>query len=157
MKKLFLLFVLIWSIGYSQSLKLPAVISDNMMLQQKMAVPIWGWSKAGNTVTVSGSWDNEKKQVVADSSGKWTTTLTTPAAGGPYTITVTSDTKIVVKNVLIGEVWVCSGQSNMEMNFKGWGNNSPVEGADKTIKGANYPDIRLFKVLVIGKYVRQLP
>jgi sialate O-acetylesterase len=141
-----LLFLFFLKISVAQELRLPAIFSDNMVLQQKTSAPVWGWDAPGKTIEVTGSWNNRTVTAVADKSGKWIVKVTTPQAGGPYTLMVKSDKSITFQNVMIGEVWVCSGQSNMEMPMTGWP-NMPVFLSDTTIKAAsNYPNIRLFNL-----------
>ena len=102
------------------NLKLPSLIGDNMLLQQKTNARIWGKANPGHKISVSASW-NSKGRAIAGEDGKWSVNLATPEAGGPHTIAITAnDTTITIKNVLIGEVWFCSGQSNMEMPLAGW-------------------------------------
>src|ERR1700744_2638708 len=93
--------------------------TDNMVLQQKTNAAIWGTEKAGKTVTITTSWNNKKYTVVTDDAGSWKVKVATPAYGGPYTITFDDGEVTTLNNVLIGEVWVCSGQSNMEMRLAG--------------------------------------
>lgn len=126
------------------TIKLPALVSDNMVLQQQAEVKIWGWASANSKISVSTSWDNKSYQAITDKSGNWETSVKTPVAGGPYQIKLNGDGELVLKNVLIGEVWICSGQSNMEMPLRG--NSSPVLNADQLILNADHPNIRLFKV-----------
>lgn len=98
--------------------ELPDIFSDHAVLQQQSDARIWGWAKPGSTVTVTPSWNGRKTEVKADSkSGKWTAEVSTPAASfTPYSITVSdSDGAVTLTDVLVGEVWFCSGQSNMEM------------------------------------------
>ena len=117
---------------------LPSFISDNMVLQQNTEAAIWGWTDTGNKVTITASWNGAKVSVAPDGNGKWIARLKTPGAGGPYKISITDgDRKEVVElnNVLIGEVWFCSGQSNMEMPMKGYP-GQPAEGATDFILGA---------------------
>lgn len=96
------------------------LFSDNMVLQQKTAVNVWGTASPGETVTVSASWDSKKYRTVCGEDGKWKIPVRTPAAGGPYTLTIKGkDSKVVLQNVLVGEVWLCSGQSNMEFELAG--------------------------------------
>lgn len=125
--------------------KLCPVFSDNMVLQQKTdQAPIWGESKPGKTITIITSWNNEKITTTADAEGKWKTTMKTPSAGGPYSITISDGKKkTILNNVLIGEVWLCSGQSNMEMQIEGWGH---VMNWEKEKASANHPNIRLLFV-----------
>ncbi|MCK5272711.1 MAG: hypothetical protein KAJ52_09030 [Sedimentisphaerales bacterium] len=120
--------------------RLPAIISDNMVLQQGPGAPLWGWADPGEKVTVSGNWQSKPWRTTADSNGKWQVRIDSPKNGGPYVITVTGENTITIKNVICGEVWVCSGQSNMGMRVGGT-NNSKQE-----IAAADYPDIRLFAV-----------
>ncbi len=144
---LFFCFCLfIFQLGFAQGLKLPAIFSDNMVLQQKSNVAVWGWNNPGKTVTVTGTWNNKSVQTVTDNNGKWMVKLKTPAAGGPFQLKVNSDQSIFFNNVLIGEVWVCSGQSNMEMPVIGW-TGMPIFKSEQTIREApDYPNIRLFNL-----------
>jgi len=128
------------------NLKLPSLIGDNMLLQQKTAAKIWGKANPGHKINVSASW-NSNGQAIAGKDGRWSVNLTTPEAGGPYTITISgNDTTINVKNVLIGEVWFCSGQSNMEMQLSGWPPANPIMHSAGTIASSSIPKIRLFNV-----------
>lgn len=151
MKLLFRFSLLTFIITYfafsaSADIRLPAVISDGMVLQQKSSDPIWGWASPGEQITVKGSWlKGVPVKTKADEKGKWMVKLKTPQAGGPYTITIQGGQTLVLHNVLIGEVWVCSGQSNMEMPVSGWPGASLLNSAME-IKAAKYPDIRLFTV-----------
>jgi sialate O-acetylesterase len=130
----------------SKAIELPSVFGDNMVMQQKTEASIWGKAKAGENIEVTSSW-GEKVSVNADVDGKWLEKIKTPAAGGPYEIKVKGkDSEITFKNVLIGEVWVCSGQSNMEMPLVGWPPKDTVKDSEREIKNANYPKIRLFTV-----------
>lgn len=134
MKKLFsfLLFTLISACAYS--LEMPEIFGDNMMLQQNTKARIWGWAKAGSVVEVRVSWNNQKCYATADKSGKWTLEVSTPKASYDLqSVTIKGDGQtIVCHDVLIGEVWFCSGQSNMEMPLRGFW-NCPVEGAGEAI------------------------
>jgi sialate O-acetylesterase len=122
------------------NVKLPAIFGDNMVLQQRSNAAIWGWADKGETVEVLGSWAKSPVTAKAGKDGKWQVKVKTPEASGPYTLTVKGKNTITLQNVLIGEVWVCSGQSNME-----W----PLQSADNAkeeIKAADFPKIRLFTV-----------
>ena len=124
---------------------LPPLFSDNMVIQQQTNAPIWGQAKPGRQVTVTASWDGKTIKTTADAQGNWRTALQTPAAGGPYTITVSDGQKLTLQNVMVGEVWLCSGQSNMEMPIDGWGQ---VLNYEQEKEEANqYPDIRLLQVV----------
>ncbi|MEW6356015.1 MAG: sialate O-acetylesterase [Planctomycetota bacterium] len=118
--------------------KLPAVIGDNMVLQRHMDLQIWGWADAGEEVAVALC--DRKAVVTANDQGKWLATLKALPEGGPFEMTVKGKNTITLKNVLIGEVWVCSGQSNMHMSLRG------SSAAEQAIAGANLPQIRLFTV-----------
>ncbi len=130
------------------AIKLPALIGNNMVLQQNATIKVWGWADAGEKVTVEASWQSASAIAVTSADGNWETTIQTPAAGGPYKIAVSGrDYTITIENVLIGEVWVCSGQSNMEFTMRGlggWARYKP-EVRDEVTKG-DYSGVRLFTV-----------
>jgi len=128
---------LAWTGASYAELKLPAVIDSNMVLQQGKPVQLWGWADAGKQVSVKGSWSAMVWKAKADKDGKWHVSIDSPAAGGPYTITI-NDRKL--KNVLCGEVWLCSGQSNMQRSL------AQTDNSEAAIAAANYPNIRLFTV-----------
>jgi len=131
--------------GIKAEVKLPAIFTDNMVLQQQSEVAIWGWAKSGSNIQIIPSWDKKKYTTKADASGKWKTKITTPAAGGPYEITFSDGAVKKLNNVLIGEVWLCSGQSNMEMPMKGF-RGQPVAGSNEVILRSKNKNIRLFTV-----------
>lgn len=112
-----LIFIFSFFLSYSQ-LRLPAVISSGMVLQQNDSVAIWGWANPGEAIDINTGWDNKTYQAASLNIGKWKTKIKTPVAGGPYTITVKGwSNYIILSDVMIGEVWLCSGQSNMEWSF----------------------------------------
>ena len=124
--------------------QLPPLFTDNMVFQQLTDAPIWGQAKPGKKVTISTSWDQATVVTMADAEGRWRTSLRTPEAGGPYTVTISDGQKLVLQNVMVGEVWLCSGQSNMEMPIDGWGR---VLNYEQEKQEANqYPNIRLLQV-----------
>jgi sialate O-acetylesterase len=125
--------------------KLPAIFGDYMVLQQQTGAALWGKAAAGKTVRVVTSWDKKSYSSGVDAGGNWKVTVKTPGAGGPYTISVSDGQPLVLKNVMIGEVWICSGQSNMQMTMKGY-RNQPVTGSNEAIAGSANPNIRLFTV-----------
>jgi sialate O-acetylesterase len=102
------------------NVRLPAVLADNMVLEQHATTKLWGWCDAGEKIFITPSWSQVTDSVVGTRDGHWVLAVATPAAGGPYTIDIRGWNMIHLKNVLIGEVWVCSGQSNMEM-CETWG------------------------------------
>lgn len=119
--------------------KLPALIGDNMVLQRGRPLKVWGWAEAGERVTVS--FRGREAEATANDQGQWRVTLPALAeAGGPFTMTIAGRNSITFKNVLVGEVWVCSGQSNMQ-----WPVAQAKDGPAE-IAAANYPRIRLFQV-----------
>jgi sialate O-acetylesterase len=123
------------------NISLPEIFSDNMVLQQKSDVIIWGWAKTGEKVTVKADWMDTEITTQGSTQGTWKITIKTPAAGGSHTIHIKGQNEVILKNVLLGEVWLCSGQSNMEMSAQ-WG----INNGEEEIKNANYPEIRLFTV-----------
>ena len=139
----FLFFLLSLSAVRSE-IGLPAVVGDHMVLQQRSAVPLWGTARPGGLVKVTPSWDHRVYSVTAAVDGSWRVRIKTPVAGGPYTITLDDGKKLVLSDVLIGEVWICSGQSNMEMPVKGF-MNQPVLHANELLLDAENPAIRLFR------------
>jgi sialate O-acetylesterase len=145
MKKLFLLCcITLTLVNFSSAqIKLPDIISDSMVLQQNTNAPLWGWAAAGTKVEVKGSWSAKTVQAVTGNDGKWMVKLSTPKAGGPYDVTITAGDTKILHGVLIGEVWICSGQSNMEMPVAGWP-AAPVKNSAQEIANANYPSIRTF-------------
>ncbi len=126
-------------------ISLPAIFTDHMVLQQKTEAAIWGTASKGKTVTVKTSWDRQNYSTRAGSDGKWLLKVRTPAAGGPYTINISDGKAVSLNDILIGEVWLCSGQSNMEMPLKGY-RNQPVAGSNEVIALSEDPGIRLFTV-----------
>lgn len=122
------------------TIKLPAIFSDHMVLQQKTKVAVWGWADAGEEITIYESWSGSSLKTKADALGNWKVQLQTLSAGGPYTLTLDGANKIELKDVLLGEVWLCSGQSNMVYALKS------SSGAQEEIKKANQPSIRFFNV-----------
>lgn len=99
-------------------LRLPAIISSGMVLQQRDSATLWGWAGPSEKVYILTSWNNRLDSAVASNGAKWRMKVKTPAAGGPFTINITNrGSATVLQNVMIGEVWVCSGQSNMEWSY----------------------------------------
>ncbi len=129
---------------------LPAIISDNMVLQQDARVNIWGKAEPGETITIKPSWATKAMTTIASGDGKWTVKLKTPRATmKKHSITVSGENTITVSNILIGEVWLCGGQSNMlfpvgKQEDVKW--QTGMEEAEKELQDANYPEIRFFTV-----------
>ena len=123
---------------------LPSFFSDNMVLQQNAEVSIWGKDDPGTNIQISASWGNEA-QAKSDRDGLWKTKISTPEAGGPYNVTIKGSEVIVLNDVLTGEVWLCSGQSNMEMPVKGYG-NQPITGSNEAILHSKNTELRVFQI-----------
>ena len=146
-EKLLIALLLAGSMSARAQVKLQPLFTDNMVLQQQADVPIWGEDKAGKKVTVTTSWDKRKYTTTTAANGKWKVSVATPKAGGPYSITISDGKTVRLNNVLIGEVWLCSGQSNMEMPIVGWGNDYfKAEHKDAD----NHPNIRLLQLNLVA-------
>jgi sialate O-acetylesterase len=143
LKSIVLIALFIFSSQLVQSkILLPSVFSDNMVLQQKTNAAIWGKATAGKAVKITVSWNKINYGTITDASGNWKIKVATPGYGGPYTITISDGELLVLNNVLIGDVWICSGQSNMEMPLAGWGK---ILNNEKEIAEAKFPNIRLLQ------------
>ena len=130
-----------------KALKLNELFTNHMVFQQNQEVAFWGEYTPGKEVTVSGSWGKEAT-TTADDKGNWTLRLPTPEAGGPFTVNiVTNDSTLTINDVMIGEVWLASGQSNMAMPVKGWPPDDTINNSKEEVANANYPGIRMFTVV----------
>ena len=118
--------------------RLPKVFGSHMVLQRDQSIPVWGWAEAGEEVTVTLG-DKSAKDT-ADEDGKWRVRLPSMEAGGPHELKVAGNNEIKFEDVLVGEVWVCSGQSNMEWRLR------QTLHPQVEIAVADYPRIRLFDV-----------
>ena len=145
MLKIFKSFLLICIYSFFNmtlaKVSLPAIFGDHMVLQQTAEVKLWGWANPNEEITIIPSWDNKPVKVKADNEAKWLVNLITPKSGGPYQIKIQGYNAIIIDDVLIGEVWLCSGQSNME-----WTPSAGIDDAKEEIKKADYPSIRFFTV-----------
>lgn len=149
-------------VSVKANITLPNIFGDNMVLQRNSEVKIWGWANPKEEIKLVSGWNNQEYKTVANNQAKWELTIKTPEAGGPYTISIKGYNEVVLKNILIGEVWVCSGQSNMEMSAS-WG----IENGDEEVKNAANPNIRFFTVSkstavtpqnnVLGNWVESTP
>lgn len=119
-------------------IKMPGIFGDHMVMQRNQGVPVWGWSSPGEKVVVQ--FNNEIKETHANRQGKWRINLDSQAAGGPYTLRITGKTSLVFQDVMVGEVWICSGQSNMEFELR-----TASHGLAE-IRQANNPEIRQIKI-----------
>ncbi len=135
-----LTFFLLTIPSLNARLHLPAIIGDHMVLKQKSEVPLWGWEDSNTIIQVVTSWNGKTYQTKSDNEGGWKIFVKTPSAGGPHSITINGKNTVQLSDIMIGEVWLSSGQSNMEWTLK------RDAKADSTLKYANNPNIRLFKV-----------
>lgn len=127
-------------------IQLPSILGNGMVLQQKSEVRLWGKATPNKKVAIYTSWNAQQREVNSNKKGDWMVTVTTPEAGGPYTIRISDGEELLLDDVLIGEVWLCSGQSNMEMPVKGF-RGQPVAESQNTIVNANLNrSLRLFTV-----------
>ncbi|MGV8136311.1 MAG: sialate O-acetylesterase [Mangrovibacterium sp.] len=136
---------LLISVSMHAEVKLPAIFGNHMVLQQQTDAAIWGKASPSKNVSAKTSWDGKSYSTRADNNGNWKLKVKTPKAGGPYSITISDGKELKLNDVLIGEVWVCSGQSNMEMPVKGF-RNQPVIGSNEAIANSANESIRLFSV-----------
>ncbi len=146
-KQILILFLIALQMPAFAKITLPSIVGDNMVLQRNSEIAVWGWATAGSTISLNPSWSTTPVTITTDDSGEWRTMLTTPAECVGQQIEIVGDgSSITLRDILIGEVWICSGQSNMDMELIGFGGQM-VEGATQTILEArNYPNIRLFVV-----------
>lgn len=145
MKQLMTFLLLLFAAGLRGEVKLSAIFTDGMVLQQQKSVPLWGWADPNAVVQLRTSWDNRMYEGKADKAGNWRVYVETPAAGGPYVILVSEGNTIRLQDVLIGEVWLCSGQSNMEMPMKGYP-GQPIAGSTEAILESTDAQLRLYTV-----------
>jgi sialate O-acetylesterase len=145
MKKIVLTLVLLFTtatfLHVQAEIRLPSIIGNHMVLQQKSEVKIWGWCDPGEKIKITTGWDTLTYNTTGSSAAKWNLIIKTPLAGGPYTLTIIGRNKIVLEDILIGEVWDCSGQSNMEMNYN-WG----VKEYTSDAENATNRSIRFFHI-----------
>lgn len=138
---IFLILFLVISNSIMANITLPNIFSDNMVLQRNSEIKIWGWASPKEEVKLTPSWNNQEYKVTANNYAYWEIIIPTPKEGGPFTIAFKGYNEITLKNILVGEVWLCSGQSNMEMNAN-WG----VINGDEESKKATNTNIRFFSV-----------
>ena len=141
----------------AEPLRLARIFSDHAVLQRETTVPVWGWGTPGKTVTVTTSWRPESVMAQVSEDGCWRVELPTGPAGGPYTLTVKSGKEsLTLSDVMVGEVWICSGQSNMEMPIRGFGFQEVAGCRDNLLEAAEYADrIRVFDIKTDTTHVVQ--
>jgi len=130
---------------------LPSFFSDNMVLQRNADVKLWGWGSPFEDIVIVTGWDNKEYKLKPDNQAAWSVIIKTPGAGGPYTITFKGYNDVVLKNVMLGEVWFCSGQSNME-----WTAAMGIDNAEAEAAMANYPNIRFFTAPKLASKTEQM-
>jgi len=143
--KLLILFNLCICFIANATVKPASIFTDHMVLQQQSNAAIWGWAKPSAKIKITTSWNKQNYTVTSDQSGKWKVKVSTPSAGGPYDIELNDGEKLVLTDILIGEVWFCGGQSNMEMPMKGF-KSQPIIGSNEAILKASNKNIRLYTV-----------
>lgn len=132
---------LLFLFSLKAEVRLPAIFGDHMVLQQHTSAKIWGWGNPMEEITLSSSWDGASYTAEADSYGNWSINLQTPAAGGPYEISIKGNNTLKIGDILIGEVWLGSGQSNME-----WSASHGFDNAEQEVAKASHGEIRFFQV-----------
>ncbi len=136
MRTLLLAWLSLMSTYALAELKLPSIIDDNMVLQRETTAPVWGWDAPGNTVTVT--FRDKTVNATAGEDGRWTAKLDTGKAGGPFPLSIKGSSEVELKNVMVGEVWIAGGQSNM------WWHVAKCSNAKEEIANADHPKIRLW-------------
>ncbi|WP_343329614.1 sialate O-acetylesterase [Polaribacter staleyi] len=124
--------------------KIASIFGNHMVLQRNSKVKIWGTDTPNTNINLEGSW-GQKEKVKTDKKGNWKTTIKTTDAGGPYVLTVNGSDEIILKDILLGEVWICTGQSNMAMPLKG-GSGQELENSNNLILNSSNANLRFFTV-----------
>ena len=143
MKRIAITISVLCSLCASARVELPSFFADGMVLQQLSECNIWGWAEPGKDVLISTSWDKQAHAATASKDGRFGVKVSTPVAGGPYSIIFRDGDTVELNDVMIGEVWLCSGQSNMEMTLKGY-KGQPVEGTAEELLQCGDSLLRLF-------------
>ncbi len=133
-------------IGVFGDISLPSLLSSGVVLQRNTAVNLWGQADPGEVITVHTTFTDKKYRITASSAGRWIARLPTPEAGGPYTITLSGANIVTIRDVMIGDVWVCSGQSNIQMPVKPLGGYKGINNWQKELDSMSLPGVRLFNV-----------
>ncbi|MCF7569324.1 sialate O-acetylesterase [Sabulilitoribacter arenilitoris] len=146
LKQLFVIGFLLTIQSIYAEVKLPAIVSSDMVLQRNTTVVLWGWADANEDITIDASWLKEKLNIKADKNGDWRLEVITTNSKDAQTIKITSkESNITLNNILFGEVWLCSGQSNMRQTLAGY-NGQPTFGSVLATANSNNPNLRLFTV-----------
>jgi sialate O-acetylesterase len=139
--KLYCFALMMFGLQLFANVSLPSFFSDNMVLQRNADVKLWGWGSPNEEIKITTGWDSKTYTVKPNNQATWQLGIKTPKEGGPYTLTFKGYNELTFNNVMLGEVWLCSGQSNME-----WTPNAGIDNAEAEIAKATYPDIRFFNV-----------
>ncbi|MDD2552009.1 MAG: sialate O-acetylesterase [Dysgonamonadaceae bacterium] len=153
-KRILIILIVAFNMLFLQSIiaeiKLPAIVSSNMVLQRNTTIKLWGWADAKEKITIKTSWINQEMSVEANNNGTWHIEVKTNNSKEPQTIKIKSNASdITLENILFGEVWLCSGQSNMQQPIKGY-DGQPTFGSVMAIAKSNNPKLRLFTVDRVG-------
>ena len=145
--KLFVLLILLpLCFSLQAKIKLASLLGDNMVLQRNTEVKLWGKADPNQKLNINIGWSKEKYNTVANDKGDWLLKVKTTGEGGPYSISIASgNEKVLIQNILLGEVWLCSGQSNMEIPVVGYG-DQPVNGSTDALMTAGNNNLRLYTV-----------
>lgn len=138
--KFLLLFFVLTPALLRAEVRLPQFFSDHMVLQRDAPIHLWGWAEPGEPVTVR--LQTESRSTTADALGRWSIFLSPQAAGGPYALTIQATNTLALNDILIGDLWLASGQSNMEMPLAGFGGGTPLKDSEHEIATASHPEIR---------------
>ena len=141
-----LALILLLPMALAAQVRLPSILSSGMVLQRDTVVNIWGWATPGEEIQVSPSWLTGTISAIARSNGAWLTSIPTGPAGGPHSIIITGKNRITLTNILFGEVWICSGQSNMEFTIRGLGGWKQYKKEKTELKKSDFSAIRLCTV-----------
>ena len=133
-----LLLFLILPMQLLAAVRLPGIFTNNMMIQRNIPFNLWGWASPGERISIKTSWNSIEHSIIAGTDDTWRINIEPPNVGGPYFIKIAGENMITLDNLLCGDVWICSGQSNMEMGLK------IVSNGAAEIRQANYPGIRLY-------------
>lgn len=140
-KELLSLLYIFMALSLKANIRLPNILSSNMVLQQQSKTKLWGWAAPGEKIKIRCSWDNSFIETSADGNARWEVDVHTSKAGGPYTITFQGYNRIQLENILIGEVWLCGGQSNMEYSY-----NQGISSIRDEFKQLSKLKIRFFNI-----------
>ncbi len=147
MRFLYLLSIILSPLfSFTQQISINRIFDNNMVLQRQTEISLWGKTQPGAELNIITSWNNKKYSCLSDKNGRWKIPVKTNSTGGPFQIRISSkDHTVILKNILLGEVWLCAGQSNMEMPLKGFMGQSVKEGNREIALASKYKNIRIFQ------------